>query len=94
MSKTPGPTPFAGYGTGDREYRRITLALSFADIAPFATLYSTQALLPELATAFDASPGEATLSLSVATIGLGAALLALCTIGGCEWVPSSPRTAR
>src|SRR5699024_5279569 len=54
---------------------RITLALFFAGIATFATLYSTQALLPELAAAFDVSPGEATLSLSVATIGLGAALL-------------------
>lgn len=75
MSHTPGPTPFVGYRTGDREYRRITLALFFAGIATFATLYSTQALLPELATAFDVSPGQATLSLSVSTIGLGLALL-------------------
>lgn len=64
-----------GYRTGDPEYRRITFALFFAGIATFATLYSTQALLPELATAFDVTPGEATLSLSVATIGLGVALL-------------------
>lgn len=75
MSATPDPTPFTGYRTGDPEYRRITLALFFAGVATFATLYSTQALLPELATAFDVAPGEATLSLSVATIGLGLALL-------------------
>lgn len=75
VSPTPAPTPRPGYRTGDPEYRRITLALFFAGIATFATLYSTQALLPELATAFDVSPGAATLSLSVSTIGLGAALL-------------------
>lgn len=75
VSTTPDPSPFEGYRTSDPEYRRITLALFFAGIATFATLYSTQALLPELATAFDVTPGQATLSLSVATIGLGAALL-------------------
>lgn len=75
MSDPPDPTPFRGYRSHDAEYQRITLALFFAGVATFATLYSTQALLPELATAFDVAPGEATLSLSVATIGLGLALL-------------------
>ncbi|GAA1488919.1 MFS transporter [Brachybacterium sacelli] len=75
VSAPPDPTPFPGYRTDDPEYRRITLALFFAGIATFATLYSTQALLPELAAAFAVTPGQATLSLSVATIGLGAALL-------------------
>lgn len=75
MSAPLDSTPFRGYRSGDSEYQRITLALFFAGVATFATLYSTQAMLPELATAFDLTPGEATLSLSVATIGLGLALL-------------------
>ncbi|WP_168211881.1 MFS transporter [Ruania zhangjianzhongii] len=75
MSAPLDPTPFRGYRSGDAEYLRITLALFFAGVATFATLYSTQAMLPEIATAFDIAPGEATLSLSVATIGLGLALL-------------------
>lgn len=75
MSASPDPPPFTGHRVGDPAYRRITLALFFAGVATFATLYSTQALLPELASAFDVPPGEATLSLSVATIGLGVALL-------------------
>ncbi len=44
-------------------------------MATFALLYSTQALLPELARAFTLSAAQSTLSLSVATAGLGAALL-------------------
>ncbi|HIZ37640.1 MAG TPA: MFS transporter [Candidatus Ruania gallistercoris] len=75
MSAPPDEPPFPGYRSHDPEYRRITLALFFAGVATFATLYSTQALLPELATAFDVAPGEATLSLSVTTVGLGLALL-------------------
>jgi YNFM family putative membrane transporter len=38
-------------------------------------LYSTQALLPELATAFDVSAGQSAFSVSLATLGLGVALL-------------------
>lgn len=45
VSTTPDPSPFEGYRTTDPEYRRITIALFFAGIATFATLYSTQALL-------------------------------------------------
>lgn len=75
MSAPLDSTPFRGYRSGDSEYQRITLALFFAGVATFATLYSTQAMLPELVAAFDLTPGEATLSLSVATIGLGLALL-------------------
>jgi MFS transporter, YNFM family, putative membrane transport protein len=44
-------------------------------VATFALLYSTQALLPELARAFSVSAAQSTLSLSLATAGLGAALL-------------------
>src|SRR6202000_1322460 len=41
----------------------------------FALLYSTQARLPELTRAFSVSAAGSTLSLSLATAGLGVALL-------------------
>jgi MFS family permease len=44
-------------------------------VATFALLYSTQALLPELARAFSVSAAQSTLTLSLATAGLGLALL-------------------
>jgi YNFM family putative membrane transporter len=61
-------------------YRRITLSLFAAGMATFALLYSTQALLPELATGFGVSAAQSTLTVSLATIGLGAALLFAGTI--------------
>jgi MFS transporter, YNFM family, putative membrane transport protein len=60
---------------GEPGYRRIAVALFAAGAATFALLYSTQALLPELARAFSLSAAQSTLSLSSATVGLGAALL-------------------
>ncbi len=63
------------YRPGDPGYRRITVALFAAGVATFALLYSTQALLPVLARAFSLSATQSTLSVSLATIGLGAALL-------------------
>ncbi|MFP5345685.1 MAG: MFS transporter [Actinomycetes bacterium] len=67
----------AQQGTGaDRgRQRRISLALFAAGVATFALLYSTQALLPELGADFSVSPAQATLSLSMPTMGLGVALL-------------------
>ncbi len=64
-----------GYRAGDPQYRRIAVALFAAGVATFALLYSTQALLPVLARAFSLSAGQSTLSLSLTTAGLGAALL-------------------
>ncbi|MCY1145664.1 MFS transporter [Actinoplanes sp. Pm04-4] len=64
-----------GHRTGEPGYRRVCLALFAAGVATFAALYSTQALLPQLAAAFDVTPGQSSWSLSMATIGLGAALL-------------------
>ncbi|GAA0449159.1 MFS transporter [Paractinoplanes deccanensis] len=60
---------------GTPGYRRICLALFAAGVATFALLYSTQALLPDLATAFGLTPAQSAWSLSLATIGLGVALL-------------------
>lgn len=56
-------------------YRRIASALFAAGVATFALMYSTQALLPELARAFAVSATQSTLSLSLTTVGLGIALL-------------------
>jgi YNFM family putative membrane transporter len=64
-----------GYRVGEPGYRRIAAALFAAGVATFALLYSTQALLPELARAFTLSAEHATLSLSLTTVGLGVALL-------------------
>jgi YNFM family putative membrane transporter len=44
-------------------------------VATFALIYSTQALLPEFSRAFDVSAAQSTLSVSLTTLGLGAALL-------------------
>jgi YNFM family putative membrane transporter len=51
------------------------VALLAAGVATFALLYSTQALLPELTRAFSVSAAQSTLSLSLATVGLGVSLL-------------------
>jgi YNFM family putative membrane transporter len=67
--------PHAGYRVGDPGYRRIVVALFAAGVATFALLYSTQALLPDLSRTFGVSAGQSTLSVSVTTLGLGAALL-------------------
>jgi YNFM family putative membrane transporter len=64
-----------GYRVGETGYRRIVVALFAAGVATFALLYSTQALLPELARSFSVSAASSTWSLSLATLGLGVALL-------------------
>lgn len=64
-----------GYQVGESGYRRIAVALFAAGVATFALLYSTQALLPELAHSFSISATQSTLSLSLTTVGLGVALL-------------------
>jgi MFS transporter, YNFM family, putative membrane transport protein len=69
------PAGIECYRPGDPGYRRITVALFAAGVATFALLYSTQALLPVLARAFSLSAAQSTLSVSLATVGLGAALL-------------------
>jgi MFS transporter, YNFM family, putative membrane transport protein len=76
-SAAPGLTAaHEGYLPGQPGYRRIAVALFAAGVATFALLYSTQALLPELARSFSVSAAQSTLSLSLTTAGLGVALLA------------------
>ncbi|WP_238158130.1 MFS transporter [Kribbella voronezhensis] len=67
--------PETGYLPGDAGYRRLSVALFAAGLATFAMLYSTQPLLPELAAQFRVSPGESAFTVSLATLGLGVALL-------------------
>ena len=64
-----------GHLPGTAGYRRVMAAMFAAGMATFVLLYDTQALLPELRTQFAVSPTGATLSLSLATAGLAAALL-------------------
>ncbi|KGN36476.1 MFS transporter [Knoellia subterranea] len=78
----PAPAPLegrtiglVGYRPGSAGHRRITLSLFAAGIATFALIYSTQALLPELAAGFGVSSADSTLSLSVTTAALAVALL-------------------
>jgi YNFM family putative membrane transporter len=64
-----------GHRAGTTDFRRVVASLFAAGVATFALLYSTQALLPELAEQFHVSSATSTLSLSVTTVGLGFALL-------------------
>ena len=73
--QAPAGVPFAGHQPGDPAYRRVNLALFAAGLAAFAQLYSTQAVLPDLAAQFSLTPAESALSVSTATLGLGLALL-------------------
>ena len=64
-----------GHRPGTAAYRRVVGALFAAGVATFALLYSTQAILPELAAQFDVSTASSTLTVSLTTLGLGVALL-------------------
>lgn len=64
-----------GHLPGTGPYRRVVAALFAAGMATFALLYSTQAVLPELAKEFDVTSADTTLTVSLSTLGLGAALL-------------------
>ena len=71
----PAAEGHGGHRAGEAGYRRVTASLVAAGVATFALLYSTQALLPELARSFSVSAAQSTLSLSLTTVGLGGALL-------------------
>lgn len=67
--------PFPGYGRGSNGYRRILAALACAGVATFAQLYSLQGLLPLISRDLGVSASQASLTISVATLGLAAAVL-------------------
>ena len=62
---------------GSRGYRRMSFALFSAGVATFALLYSTQALLPALSGDLGTTPGQASWTVSAATLGLAVAVLPL-----------------
>ncbi|WP_208759948.1 MFS transporter [Paenarthrobacter nitroguajacolicus] len=64
-----------GHAKGSRGYRRVLAALALAGVATFAQLYSTQAVLPLMATDLRITAAEAALSISLATVGLAATVL-------------------
>ncbi len=78
-----------GHLPGTGPYRRVVAALFAAGMATFALLYSTQAVLPELAAQFDVTSADTTLTVSLTTLGLGAALLVagpLSDVRGRTWL--------
>lgn len=64
-----------GIRRGTAEYRRASIALLFAGLAIFNSLYATQALLPTLTEALGMTEGAAALTVSATTGGL-----ALCVV--------------
>ncbi|MDY0908534.1 MFS transporter [Microbacterium sp. CFBP9034] len=65
----------SGHVRGSGAYRRLLIALFFAGIATFAQLYSPQAVLPQIAVAYDVGATTAALAVSAATLGLAAAVI-------------------
>jgi MFS transporter, YNFM family, putative membrane transport protein len=63
-----------------RGHRRINLALFAVGLATFAMLFSTQALLPDIAAAYAVPADQASWTVSAATLGLAAAVLPLSTL--------------
>ena len=74
-ASSPRPVTDEGYLPGSADYRRVVVALFAAGVVTFELLYSTQAILPALATRFDVSTTEATLTVSLTTASLGVAML-------------------
>ncbi len=66
---------FNGYRKTDPQAKRINVALLLAGLATFTVLYSTQAILPYFARSYGITPSQASLSMSLATAGLGCGLL-------------------
>lgn len=63
-----------------RAVLRINVALFAVGLASFALLFSTQALLPDIAAAYDVRPHAASWTVSAATLGLAVAVLPLSTL--------------
>ena len=82
--RTGGPgaadTDATKLSPGDPGHTRMRLALFAAGLATFALLYETQALLPEISRDLNASPDQASWTVSGPTIGLAAAVLPLAAL--------------
>ena len=64
-------TVWPGHEPGQRDYRRLLLALFLAGVATFSQLYSPQGLLPLISADLQVSAADAALTVSAATLGLG-----------------------
>ncbi|WP_280373587.1 MFS transporter [Nocardia wallacei] len=62
--------------------RRMALALFAAGLTTFASMYSAQALLPSLSTAFSATPAHAALAVSLTTGLLALAIVPVSVLSG------------
>lgn len=69
------PRRVGGLRRGEPGYRRCSIALFCAGIATFATLYTTQPLLPLFVDDMHVSPGASTLTLALTTAALALGLL-------------------
>ncbi|MCR8941963.1 MFS transporter [Streptomyces sp. OUCMDZ-4982] len=77
-SRAAAPASTAGrLEPGRPGYRKMSFALFAAGVAAFALLYSTQALLPAISTAYGASAGQASWTVSAATGALALCVLPL-----------------
>ncbi|WP_214412273.1 MFS transporter [Sphaerisporangium fuscum] len=74
-SPAPGRAEHAGYGPGDRAYRRIMYGLMLGGFANFLALYYVQPLLPGLTREFHVTAAESAAVLSLSTITMAVALL-------------------
>ena len=67
--------PWDGHRRGSTGYRRVLAALACAGVATFAQLYSLQGLLPLVSRDLGVTAAQASLTVSMATIGLAVAVL-------------------
>jgi predicted MFS family arabinose efflux permease len=66
---------WAGHPKGSTAYSKILVGLALAGVATFAQLYSTQAVLPLLASDLQVTAAEAALTISLATVGLAVTVI-------------------
>lgn len=71
----PGTTPKRGYRVGEPGFRRISRALFAAGLATFASMYCIQAVLPDVAGEFHASPAASALTVSATTGALAVSII-------------------
>ncbi|WP_042383276.1 MFS transporter [Streptacidiphilus melanogenes] len=74
-TSAPTPTSDPRHLPGSPGLRRTQLALFGAGLATFLLLYSTQALLPNLSANLHLTPGQASWTVSAASIGLAVAVI-------------------
>lgn len=67
--------PWRGFERGEREYRRIVVALFAAGFATFVQVFDAQAVLPSVRADFGVSTAQSALMVSATTIGLALSVL-------------------